>query len=97
MLQPFCFIVNLVPGVVEEIMEEALQQTVVTKHLQSAHLPGCGQTHAVVLLVFHKRRLLYREFLEHTSHGSSTDTKMMSEGVAGHLYLGGTSKLEYRF
>ena len=41
-------------------MEETLQQAVMAKNLQSTHLPRGSQTHAVVLLVFHKRRLLCR-------------------------------------
>jgi hypothetical protein len=96
-LEPFCLIVNLVPRVVEEIMEETLQQTVVTKNLQSARLPRCSQTHAVVLLVFHKRWLLCRELLEHSSDGSGTDTKMPGKGVAGHPFLFGAAQLQYRF
>ncbi len=62
-------------------MEETLQQTVVAKHLHSAHLPSCNQTRAVVLQVLHKWWLLCREHLEHSSDGSSTDTKMLNKGV----------------
>ena len=87
MFQPFRLIVNLVPRVVEEIVEEALQQAVMAKNLQSAHLPYCRQTHAAVLFVLHKRRLLRRELLEHSSDGSRTDTKMLSKGVAGYPLL----------
>jgi hypothetical protein len=98
MFQPFRLIVNLVPRVVEEIMEETLQQTVVAKNLQSAHLPRCSQTRAVVLLVFHKRRLLCRELLEHSGDGSGTDAKMLSKGVAGHPFLFGppSSSIAFR-
>ena len=87
MLQPFRLIVDLVPRVVEEIMEETLQQTVMAKNLQRAHLPGGRQTHAVVLLVFHKRWLLCRELLQHSGDGSGTDAEMVGEGVAGHPFL----------
>ena len=80
MFQPFRLIVNLIPRVVDEIMEETLQQTVRAKNLQSAHLTGCSQTHAVVLLVFHKRWLLCRQLLEHPSDRSSADAKMQSQG-----------------
>ena len=96
MLKPFRLIVNLVPRVVEEIMEEALQQTVVTKDLQSAHLPRSSQTRAVVLFVFHQGRLLCRQLLEHSSDGSGTDTKMPGKGVAGRPFLRGAAELEYR-
>ena len=97
MLQPFRLIVNLVLRVVEEIMEETLQQAVMAKNLKRAYLPGRSQTHAVVLLVFHKRRLLCRELLQHSSHGGSTDTEMMGEGVAGHSFLFRAAQLQYSF
>src|SRR5439155_7960846 len=97
MFQPFCLIVNLVPRVVEEIMEKTLQQPVMAKNLQSAHLPRRCQTCAVVLFVFDERRLLSRELLQHSSHGGSTDTEMMSQGVAGHPFLFRAAQLQYRF
>ena len=50
----------------------------------------------MVLHVFHKRWLLCREFLEHSSHGSGTDSKMLSEGVAGHAFLLRATQLQYR-
>jgi hypothetical protein len=78
-------------------MEETLQQTVMAKNLQSAHLPRGSQTHAVMLFVFHKWRLLRRQLLEHSSDGSSADTKMLSQSVAGHPFLRGTAQLQYRF
>jgi len=97
MFQPFCFIVNLVPRVVEEIMKETLQQAVMAKDFQSAHLPRRSQTYAAVLLVFHKRWLLCRELLEHSSNGGSTDAKMQSKSVASHPFLFSTAQLQYRF
>ena len=97
MFQPFGLVVNLVPRVVEEIMEETLQQAVMAKNLQSAHLSGRCQTHAVVLFVFHERRLLRRELLEHSGDGSRTDTEMLGEGVAGHPFLFGAAQLQDGF
>lgn len=96
MFQPFRLIVNFVPGVIEEIMEEALQQTVVPKNLQGAHLSRCSQSCAVVFLIFHKRRLLRRELLEHSGDGSGTDTEMLREGVARYPFLFGAAQLQYR-
>jgi len=97
MFQPFCLIVNLVPRVVKEIMEETLQQAVMAKNFQSAHLSSRCQTHAAVLFVFHKWWLLCRELLEHTSNRSSTDTEMLGESVTGHLFLFGAAQFQYRF
>ena len=77
-LQPFCFVVDFVPRVIEEIMEEALQQTMVAKNLQSSHLAGRRQTRAMMLFVFHEGWLLCSELLQHSSYGSRTDTKMLS-------------------
>jgi hypothetical protein len=65
MLQPIRLVVNLVPGVIEEIVQETFQQAVVTKHLKSALLSRRGQTRAVMLFVLHKWRLLGGELLEH--------------------------------
>src|ERR1039458_2399296 len=78
MFQPLRLLVNLVPRIVEEIMEVALQQTMVTKNLQSSHPAGRSQTHAVVLFVFHKGGLLGSEFLQHSGYGSGTHAEMMS-------------------
>src|SRR5947209_2671720 len=97
MLQPLCLLVNLVPRVVEEIMEEALQQTMMAKNLQSPHLAGRRQTRAVMLFVFHEGWLLCRELLQHSSYGSRADTEMMSHGVAGHPFLFGAAQLQDRF
>ena len=97
MFQPFCLIVNLVPRVVEEVMEETLQQTMMAKNLQGSHPPGRRQAHAVMLFVPHKGWLLCSQLLEHSSYGSSTDTEMMREGVAGHPLLFRAAQLQYRF
>jgi hypothetical protein len=51
----------------------------------------------MVLHVFHQRWLLCRELLQHSSHRSSTDTEMLSEGVAGHRVLLRAAQLQYRF
>jgi len=97
MFEPFRLIVNLIPRVVEEIMKETLQQTVVTKNLESAHLAGCGQAHAAVLLVLHERWRLRSELLQHSRYGSSTDTKMLRQRIAGNPFLAGATQLQYRF
>jgi hypothetical protein len=68
-------------------MEKAFQQAMVAKNLQSPHLTGRRQTCAVVLFVFHEGRLLGCQLLQHSSDGSSADTEIMREGVAGHAFL----------
>lgn len=78
-------------------MEETLQQTMVAKNLQSTHFSGRCQTHAVVLFVSHKRRLLCSEFLQHSRHRRSTDTEVLDESVTGHLFLFGAAQFQYRF
>lgn len=97
MFQPFGLVVNFVPRVVEEVMEETLQQAVVAKDLQGAPLPGCRQTHAVVLFVSYKRGLLRRELLEHSSNGCGADAKMPRERVAGHPFLFRPGQFQDRF
>src|SRR6266700_3071166 len=97
MLQPFGLIVNFVPRVVEEIMEETLEQTVVAKNLQSAHLPGRCQTHAVMLFVLHKTWLLRSQLLQHSSNGCGADTEMLCDCVARDTLLFRSGQLEYGF
>ena len=77
-------------------MQEPLQQTVVPKDLQSAHLARGSQTRAVVLLVFDGWRLLCGELLKHSSNGSGTDTKMPGQGVAGRRFPFGAAQFQYR-
>ncbi|SRR5579864_8639780 len=91
--QPFRLIVNLVPRVVEEIMEETLQQAVVTENLQSAHLARGSQPYSVVFLVLHKRRFLRSELLEHSRNRSSTDADMPRQGTAGYQFFFGAAQL----
>src|SRR5271165_3303526 len=97
MFQPFGLLVNLIPGVVEEIVQETLQQTMVAKDFQSSHLSGRRQTHAVMLFIFHQGWLLCSELLQHSSYGSGTDIKMTSEGIAGNPSLFRAAQLQYRF
>jgi len=96
MFQSFGLVVNLVPGIVQELMKKTLQQTVVAKNLQSAHLPGCCQTRTMVLFVFHERRLLRSELLEHSRHGRSSDTEMLGESVTGYPFRFGTTQFQNR-
>ena len=84
MLEPFGFVVNLVPGVVEHIVQKALQQAMVAQHLQCALLTSPGQTRTVMFLVIHGRWLLRRQFLQHSRHGSGTNAQMLSECIAGY-------------
>src|SRR5580658_2959478 len=86
-LQAFRLIVHLVPGVVEEIMQETLKQTMVAKNLQRAHFARRAQFYAMVFFVLNKRRLLRRKLLQHSGHGSRADTKMVSQGVARDAFL----------
>jgi hypothetical protein len=68
-------------------MEETLQQAVMAQNLQGAHLPSRRQPRAPVLFVFHKRGLLRRELLEHSSYGRRTDIEMLGQRVAGDTLL----------
>ena len=73
------------------------EKAMVAKDLQSAHLPGRCQMHTVVLFVFHERRLLRSQLLQHSRYRSSTDTQMLGERVTGHLFLFGAAQFQYRF
>ena len=97
MLQPFGVVVNLIPGIPQKIVKETLQQAVVAKHFQGAHLTRGRKTYAVVLFVFHAGRLLRRQLLEHSGDRRGADAEMLSEGVAGHPLLFGPGQLEDGF
>lgn len=97
MFQPFRLIVNLVPRVVEEIMEETLQQAVMAKNFQSAPLSGRRQTHAAMFFVFHKRRLLRRELLQHSGYGGGADAEVLRERIAGDPLLFSAAELQDGF
>ena len=97
MLQPFRLVVDLIPGIIQKVMQETLQQTVVAQNFQGAHLSSGRQTHAVMLFILHMGRLLKRQLLEHSSNRSGTDAKTLGERVAGHARLLGAAQLQDRF
>ena len=68
-------------------MEKALQQTVVAQHLQSAHPSGGGEAYAVMLLIFHERRLLRRELLQHARNRCGPNVQLLRECSAGYALL----------
>ena len=65
-------------------MQVTLQQTVMAKDLQSAHLPGRRQTRSAMFFIFHKRGFLRRQLLKHAGHGSCADSEVLRDRTAGH-------------
>jgi hypothetical protein len=57
-LQALRFVVNLVPGVLQDIMQEKFQETVMTHQLPGAMFPCRRQTNSMMLFVLDQRRAL---------------------------------------
>ena len=51
-LQALGFFVNLVPSVIEKIVQELFEQTMMTAYFESALFTSGGQTYAVMFFVF---------------------------------------------
>ncbi len=66
--KPLSFLVDFVPRVVEHLVKEGLNETMMADDLKSALLSGLGELDAVVLLVRYERCLLSCELLEHVGH-----------------------------
>ena len=97
MLQPFRFFVHLVPGVVQELVQEAFQEPVMAQHFESAPPSGGAQPHATMLFVKDVRRPLRGQLLQHPRNGGGADAQMRRQGIARNALTGGTAQLEDGF
>lgn len=77
-LQAFGFIVNLVDGIVENLIEKGLNQSMVADNLQRASLASAGETNPIMSLVIDKWWRGSCELLDHACHGRRCDSKSLS-------------------
>jgi hypothetical protein len=87
MLQPLRLFVNLVPGVIEKVVQEPFQQPMVANDFQSALSSGWRKAHAVVLLVADERGMISRQLLQHPGHGSRANAEPLRQRIAGNTIL----------
>jgi len=84
MLQALRFFMNLVPGIVEHVVQEAFEQPMVPNHLQRAPSAGWRKPYPVVFLITDEGGAPSRQLLQHPRYGSRTDPEPLCQRVAGH-------------
>ncbi len=67
-LEALGLLVHFVPGIVEDLVEEGLDEAMMADDLEGAFLSGFRELHAVVLFVDDQGWAEGGEFLEHVSH-----------------------------
>jgi len=87
MLQTLGLIVDLIPGVLEDVVQEQLQEAVMTHKLPSAAFPGRGQANSAMLLILNQRWTLAGQLLEHARDGGGAHSEPLGQGVAGDALL----------
>lgn len=92
--EPFGFLMDLIPAVVEKIVKEAFEQPMVPNDLQSSFLTGCAQPRAVMFFIFNKRWLNRSQLLQHSGHRSGPDSQALSQCVTGYFALFRAAELQ---
>lgn len=95
--EPFGFVVNFVPRISQHIVEESLQEPVVTKNFESPPVSRSRQENPMMFFIFDKERLLPRELLEHSGNGCRTDPETLGQRVAGHAFFFWSTQLQDGF
>jgi hypothetical protein len=80
-LEPLGLFVHLVPGILQNVVEEELQQAVVPHQFPRPPLARGGEPDAAVLLVLDHRGTLRRQALQHSGHRRGADAQPLREGV----------------
>ena len=65
MLRALRFFMDLIPGILQYVVQKKLQQPMVAHKFPSSALAGRGQPDSPVLLIHDQRRALYRQALQH--------------------------------
>lgn len=82
MLQSLRLFVNLVPGVIQNIVQEAFEQAMVANHFQGTLSAGTRKAHSMVLFIKHERRVFSRQLLKHPRYGSRPNSETHSQRIA---------------
>jgi hypothetical protein len=93
-LEAFCFLVDLVPWIAEDLVEEGLDETMVADDFEGALATGLGEFDAMVFAVDHHGGLGGGEFLEHVGDGGAGDGEMVCDLGAGYLALFASAEFE---
>ena len=63
--EAFGLLMDFVPGIVENLMEEGFEEAVMADDLKGAPFSRLGELYSVVLLIDDERRFLQGELLQH--------------------------------
>jgi hypothetical protein len=92
--EALCFLVNFVPGIVEDLVEEGLEEAMMADDLEGALLSGLRELDAVMLLVDDERWLLRGQLLQHVGDGGCSDRQMGCDFGAGNLAFRSSAQLK---
>src|SRR5580658_6157114 len=74
---------HFVPGVLENVVQKELQETMVPDQLPGPPFAGRGEADALVFFIEHQRRTLRRELLKHSCDRRRADAQPPGESVSG--------------
>lgn len=93
-LEALGLLVDLVPGVVEDLVEEGFEEAMVADDLEGALAACAGELDAVVFAIENHGRLGGGELLEHVGGGGSADGELDGDLGAGDLAFFASAELE---
>lgn len=94
MFEALGLLVDLVPRVVEDFVEEGFEEAMVTNDFEGALAAGLGEMDSAMLLVGDERGLEGGELLQHIGDGGGRDGEMGCDLGGGNLALGTAAELE---
>jgi len=97
MLQAFGFVVHFIPGKIENIVQESLEQAMMALNFQSPPLTQFREDNSVVLLIFHERWAFGGKLLEHSGNRGRPHLQVGRQSAARDPFTGGTAQYQNRF
>lgn len=87
MLEALGFFVDLIPGIVQNVMQEAFEKAVVTNYFESALSAGGRKIYSMVLFIADEGRALGGKLLQHSRDRCGADSEPLRQSIAGHPVL----------
>ena len=94
MFEALGLLVDLVPRVVEDFVEEGFEEAMVTNDFECALAAGLGEMNSAMLLVGDEWGLEGGELLQHIGDGGGRDGEVGGDLGGGNLPLGAAAELE---
>jgi len=91
MLQSLGLLVDLVPGILQYLVQKQFQKTVVPHKFPRAPLPGLGQADTPMFFIYDQPWPMGRELLQHAGYGGRSNAKAFGKHVARHSRLGSSA------